>query len=550
MKSVVTNEAKLNQGVHHQVQLGEESTHDSDFNSIGEIDDQMKESKQMKEKGENGKKETNVDQIGKKDFLIRDLIGWLLLGSVSDALPGFFFSGTILSAMVPNGNSAWIGMVSALASLIAAGILILVMKKIWPDIRVIAMNLLQIIGIVLCLLPFAENMAGIFLLTFGFFTIHATLLSLTVYQAKLVAAMYLFGYGLAPLLGIALVELATVTNVPVRPNLFLIAFVFPAVTIVNYFLIIDRTIWSTFTFDTLFLKLYARFKTPSQTKEPIRQDDHKVVSTGTTNELLITTFESPSYDALNDNTTVALAPEVGPKAVSSEGTPEAAPEATVRSTRNQIRKMKSKDTFQEAQGITIKDRFDAINQIWHYTFLVAAANFLNQFNTNYQSIGSGITASYHGAKNAEDVSNNAQLISHCLIFLVGLTTLIPGSERLPLPTLWIGISGILACSITFILLSTNNFLGPPMVPLAFMFVFGIQNSCFYFVMIYWPLLIRTDRDLKKAYREFQVVFLLMIAFLVQFVMGTINSFLLFNVLAQNCNETLARAYPQVKCTQS
>lgn len=174
---------------------------------------------------------------------LRDLLGFLALGLLSDALPGFFFSGTILHSLVPNDDQAILSLSADSGGLLGLLALSLVLYKVHPDARVAGFLCLQAIGMLLCwLLPYPASMVGVGVLTFGFAATLATVLSLTSLKHKVVTRTFQFGTGVAPVLGAALIQVGLAAGFG-KDGLFSMALCMPLLVGVIFFLVIDRSPW-------------------------------------------------------------------------------------------------------------------------------------------------------------------------------------------------------------------------------------------------------------------------------------------------------------------
>jgi hypothetical protein len=175
----------------------------------------------------------------------RDVLGFGFLGLVSDALPGFFFSGTLIKYLTPDSNSDIMQLSADIGG--ALGLICLatfLTKRLRPDPRVALMVLVQIGGMLgAWIIPWWVNMLFIGILTFGFQGLIGTLMPLTAFKPMGATRAYQFGYSIAPILGVLLVKLQGWTDMAVSPGLFLMGMMFPALALIAFFIIIDRSPW-------------------------------------------------------------------------------------------------------------------------------------------------------------------------------------------------------------------------------------------------------------------------------------------------------------------
>jgi len=170
----------------------------------------------------------------------RDIIGFFFFGLLADALPGYFFSATIISTF--NNNPAAMMLSASVGGLIGAlGAATLLFKRFSAEIRVVLCALTQLIGLLLSwLLPYPTSVAGLAILTVGFVGMLATVLPLTSYKPHAVTRAYQFGFSGSPILGIALIELGSAIGMSIN-ELYGVVICVPLILCIIFFLIIDRS---------------------------------------------------------------------------------------------------------------------------------------------------------------------------------------------------------------------------------------------------------------------------------------------------------------------
>ena len=172
----------------------------------------------------------------------RDVIGFFIFGLLADALPGFFFSATIIKALdIPDDNAAVLSLSADIGGVVGAFSAALVLRRFQPGTRIVINASLQALGILLSwVLSYPGNMVGLSILTVGFIGMLGTILPLTSYKPKVVTRSYQFGFSGAPILGIAVVEFGDAVGMSSN-GLFAIAMCVPVLLCLVFFFVIDRS---------------------------------------------------------------------------------------------------------------------------------------------------------------------------------------------------------------------------------------------------------------------------------------------------------------------
>lgn len=175
----------------------------------------------------------------------RDLVGFFICGIFADALPGFFFSATLIKAMeIPNDTTAIMALSADVGGVVGGLTAAFILRRFMPDARVLANSILQATGLLLSwVLSYPGNMVGVSILTVGFQGMLATILPLTAYKPEKVMRSYQFGFAGAPVLGIAVVKFGKAVGLS-SDGLFAIAICMPVLVSLVYFLVIDRSSFS------------------------------------------------------------------------------------------------------------------------------------------------------------------------------------------------------------------------------------------------------------------------------------------------------------------
>lgn len=170
----------------------------------------------------------------------RDIIGFFIFALLADALPGYFFSATIISTF--NNNPAAMMLSASVGGLIGAlGAATLLFKRFSAEIRVVLCALTQLTGLLLSwLLPYPASVAGLAILTVGFVGMLATVLPLTSHKPHAVTRAYQFGFSGSPILGIALIELGSAIGMSIN-ELYGVVICVPFILCIIFFLLIDRS---------------------------------------------------------------------------------------------------------------------------------------------------------------------------------------------------------------------------------------------------------------------------------------------------------------------
>ena len=178
----------------------------------------------------------------------RDIIGFFIFGLLADALPGFFFSATIIKALgIPDDSAAVLSLSADIGGVVGAFGAALVLRRFRPGARISTNASLQALGILLSwVLSYPGNMVGISILTVGFIGMLGTILPLTSYKPQIVTRSYQFGFSGAPILGIAVVEFGDAVGISSN-GLFAIAMCVPVLLCLVYFFLIDRSSFTTCT---------------------------------------------------------------------------------------------------------------------------------------------------------------------------------------------------------------------------------------------------------------------------------------------------------------
>lgn len=144
----------------------------------------------------------NEETLVNVKALWRDIIGFFIFGLLADALPGYFFSATIISTF--NNNPAAMMLSASVGGLIGAlGAATMLFKRFSAEIRVVLCALTQLTGLLLSwLLPYPASVVGLAILTVGFVGMLATVLPLTSYKPHAVTRAYQFGFSGSPILGL------------------------------------------------------------------------------------------------------------------------------------------------------------------------------------------------------------------------------------------------------------------------------------------------------------------------------------------------------------
>ena len=186
---------------------------------------------------------TDADVVSKKDALL-----YFLCGIASDAIPGFFFSSTIINALnLPNEDPTKMSIYNQFAGVLGTLLSTFVLPRYTvtgsPNTRVILNAVVQFLGILLSwLLKYPYNIVfGTSILTVGFVGMLVTIMPLSNYAGLLATRSYQAGTSAAPLLGITIVEIGNACKFT-KSGYFAMVLALPIITTLC-FLLLDHSIW-------------------------------------------------------------------------------------------------------------------------------------------------------------------------------------------------------------------------------------------------------------------------------------------------------------------
>ena len=279
----------------------------------------------------------------------------------------------MLHYLVPDDNQSILALSATVGAITSSALTTLVLYRLAPDIRVSIMLCLQVTGMTIAWqAPFWGNMVGVSVLMFGNFGLMTTLLPLTVYKAKITSRVFQFGSSLAPVLGATIINSGRATGLDIG-GFFTVALCLLPVSVVAYFLVLDRSTW-----------------------RPGAEPHLPTVATA-----------DQHADAVGD------------------GPAPAEPTASIDSV-----------GFQEAQQLSLKQRFAAIWEAGFYIGLTVANFTLYAiYNTSIQTYFVASSASFHGMGGVE-LLDRILLASFSFVVLIGTSTLIPAVAKMPRALLW------------------------------------------------------------------------------------------------------------------
>ena len=122
----------------------------------------------------------------------KDVILFFCCGLLADALPGLFFTPTVLKMLTPDGNPVVLSLSASVGAVIGVLFSSFVLTKLQPEIRVAVNATLQAVGILISWLAgYPTNIiAGISILTIGFAGMLATIMPLSSFAGVLATKSY------------------------------------------------------------------------------------------------------------------------------------------------------------------------------------------------------------------------------------------------------------------------------------------------------------------------------------------------------------------------
>ncbi|KAL7546496.1 hypothetical protein ACHAWF_009832 [Thalassiosira exigua] len=414
----------------------------------------------------------------------RDVAGFFILGILADALPGYFFSATVLKLLsIPCGSVAPLSLSADVGGVVGVFAASFLLVKLSPELRVCINVAMQSLGIILSwTLSYPSNMVGIAILTTGFVANLTTLLPLTVYKSDVATRAYQVGFSAAPILGIALVEIGNAAGLK-KNGLFALALCIPIVTTISFYFIIDRSPWNTKT---------AKEDDAEQNKYDAEdvEDENFIESqdanAGNTKERgeNTDTHEQIQCDGKDDangvdgqkkSTVNNSGIEVFHRgSLPPEGLKRAAKEMVIR--------------YWPAYTVCF-----AVNHIWSTSVMFP-----------FQS--SSLTFGGQDGDKATNTSNEILLLAHVAVFATGIAITIPfiggRLSRVNPMALWVPTL-IQAALIFSAVAGVHGAFSPLPVSAAYVFTIFVM-ALFYSVYLYAPLIMRNDSALTGQYLEFEI----------------------------------------------
>ena len=412
---------------------------------------------------------------------------------LTDSVPGFILSGTMLNYLVPEDNQSILATSATVGAMTSASLTALLLYRIKPDIRVAMLQCLQVGGMLTTwMAPYWINMIGVCVLMFGNFGAMTTLLPLTVFKAKKTSRAFQFGSSLAPIYWSTIINAGTASGLDV-PGLFIVALCMLPVSAAAYFLVLDRSTWNS--------------KVP-----------HLPTSA--------TTLKTGGVEAVTNG--------------GDDDTPHGPADVVVSS--GSIGNV----NFQEAQGLTLRQRFAAMREASFYIWLTVA-NFLNYalYNTSIQTYFVASSASYYGVE-AVGLLNRILLVSFCFAAVLGTTTLVPSiAKRVPRGVLWAPIVFQSGC-VVLAWLQVGGVI-PPMPLWAVYLVSLTIWGVFFLVQFQAPLFLREDERMQSINREVQIQALFVTQYATRLVQNIVAVTFISHFNLGLCETHVAATTPGVNC---
>ena len=154
-----------------------------------------------------GKKECN-DLVVLPKALMRDIIGFGLLGSMNGILLAMYFTGTYLSFLnIPDDNIGTLVLSGSIGAAVGSALCAILVRQ-RPGIKVIVSVLFILVGGGLTWLPYPGNMVGVSIIFLGVGILHTIILALTAYKPESTTRSYQVGFAFSGLFSTAIVVIA------------------------------------------------------------------------------------------------------------------------------------------------------------------------------------------------------------------------------------------------------------------------------------------------------------------------------------------------------
>ena len=466
------------------------------------------------------------DDVSKKDVLL-----YFICGIVSDALPGFFFSSTIIFLLnLPHEDPSLMALYAQIGGLLGTLLSTFVLPRYTvtrsPNTRVILNAFAQFLGLLLTwLLKYPYNIAvGTSLTTVGFVGMLVTIMPLSNYAGLLATRSYQAGSSAAPIVGIALVKIGNVWKFA-KGGYFAMVLALPIITTLC-FLLLDHSMWV-------------------DNKNDDDDDDDNVSSRAkrttvttitTTNKssipLTTESFRAPIHNDDDDEGDLDLD-------LDHTATKKAAAAAAAITTgpdddeeqpynnhyNNNNNSNNNNDNNKNQQQLTRNDYILAVKELsWKY-FPIYIVNYAIA-RTWYVALqqpslfSSSTTYAGYDATKAIDTSNTVVLVAHIGVFIIGLTIFTPLGRYLPqqFSAYWFWIPNTIQMILAAVVIMGIVYGVFPPVSVITVYCFEIfLMGSFFVVCLYVPLFVRSDPTLSSQYVEFQQQILIMLSMVVYLV---------------------------------
>ena len=468
----------------------------------------------------------------------KDVLLYFLCGIASDAIPGFFFSSTIIIALnLPHEDPTLMAICAQIGGVLGTLLSTFVLPRYTvtrsPNTRVILNAVVQFLGILLSwLLKYPYNIVfGTSILTAGFVGMLVTIMPLSNYAGLLATRSYQAGTSAAPIFGLALVEIGNACKFT-NSGYFAMVLTLPIITTLC-FLLLDHSMW-----------------VDNKNDDDDDDDDDNVSSRAKrTTVTTITTTNKSSIPLTTESFRASIHNDDDEGDLDHTATKNAAAAAITTGPDDDEEQPynnhhNNNNNKKQQQQLTRNDYILAVKELsWKYfpIYIVSYAIARTWYIALYQPslISSSTTYAGYDATEGIHTSTTVMLVGHIGVFIVGLTIFTPLGYYLPqqFSAYWFWIPNTIQMILAAVAIMGIVYGVFPPVPVITVYCFEILlMASFFVVQLYVPLFVRSDPTLSSQYVEFQQQILIMLSMVV-YLVTNLGCLWISKAVLEGCQES-------------